>query len=148
MSSRWRCAALAATQAARKRKDVALILPDFCTRIAVLDFDNFPSDPKEQALAGALPREAQRAVRRGIGGASATGRSRRAGKKVDVVVVMAPLEIVSRYEAPFRAAGTESGAGDDFVDGRAGPGARGRAERAGETHRTRAHRAGARQERR
>src|SRR5689334_11248908 len=33
----------------RKRKDAALILPDYCTRIAVLDFDNFPSDPKEQA---------------------------------------------------------------------------------------------------
>jgi hypothetical protein len=28
-----------------------------------------------------------------------------ANKRVDVVVVMAPLEIVSRYEAPFRAAG-------------------------------------------
>ncbi len=41
--------ALAGTQAARKRKDVALILPDFSARIAVLDFDNFPSDAKEQA---------------------------------------------------------------------------------------------------
>ena len=39
--------ALANTQT-RKRKDVALILPDFCTRMAVLDFDNFPSDAKEQ----------------------------------------------------------------------------------------------------
>ena len=29
--------------------------------------------------------------------------------KVDVVVVMAPLEIVSRYEAPFRAAGMNPG---------------------------------------
>src|SRR5580658_11295536 len=25
----------------RKRKDVAVILPDFCTRVAVLDFDGF-----------------------------------------------------------------------------------------------------------
>src|ERR687883_1199883 len=41
--------AVANTQAARKKKDVALILPDFCTRMAVIDFDNFPSDPKEQA---------------------------------------------------------------------------------------------------
>src|ERR1700722_14020279 len=31
-----------------KRKDVALILPDYCTRVAVLDFDNFPADHKEQ----------------------------------------------------------------------------------------------------
>ena len=32
-----------------------------------------------------------------------------ADKQVDVVVVMAPLEIVSRYEAPFRAAGMNPG---------------------------------------
>ena len=44
----WPCAPRGATQTARKRRDVALILPDFCTRIAVLDFDDFPSDPKEQ----------------------------------------------------------------------------------------------------
>src|SRR5437660_10946837 len=41
--------ALSGTQAARKRKDVALILPDFSARISVLDFDNFPPDAKEQA---------------------------------------------------------------------------------------------------
>ena len=40
---------LAGTQAARKRRDVALILPDFSARISVLDFDSFPKDPKEQA---------------------------------------------------------------------------------------------------
>src|ERR1035437_1335218 len=39
----------AGTQAARKRRDVALILPDFSARISVLDFDSFPKDPKEQA---------------------------------------------------------------------------------------------------
>ena len=33
---------LAGTQAARKRRDVALILPDFSARISVLDFDAFP----------------------------------------------------------------------------------------------------------
>src|SRR6266568_8845642 len=31
-----------------KRKDTALILPDYCARVAVLDFDKFPSDSKEQ----------------------------------------------------------------------------------------------------
>jgi type IV pilus assembly protein PilM len=31
------------------------------------------------------------------------------GKRVDVVVVMAPLEVVSRYEAPFRAVGLTPG---------------------------------------
>src|SRR4051812_27566137 len=28
----------------RKRRDVAVVLPDFCARTAVLDFDNFPGD--------------------------------------------------------------------------------------------------------
>src|SRR3979409_1642102 len=37
------------TQTARKRRDAALILPDFSARISVLDFDSFPPDPKEQA---------------------------------------------------------------------------------------------------
>ncbi len=32
----------------RKRRDAALILPDSCVRVSVLDFDNFPSDAKEQ----------------------------------------------------------------------------------------------------
>ena len=39
---------LAGGQGGRKYKDVALILPDYSTRLAVLDFDEFPSDPKEQ----------------------------------------------------------------------------------------------------
>ena len=41
--------ALAGTQAARRRREVALILPDFSARLSVLDFDNFPTDAKEQA---------------------------------------------------------------------------------------------------
>ena len=32
-----------------------------------------------------------------------------ADKKLDVVVAVAPLEIVARYEAPFRAAGMNPG---------------------------------------
>jgi hypothetical protein len=31
-----------------RRRRAALILPDYCARIAVLDFDAFPSDPAEQ----------------------------------------------------------------------------------------------------
>ncbi len=31
------------------------------------------------------------------------------GKKFDVVVVVAPLEVISGYEAPFRAAGMNPG---------------------------------------
>jgi type IV pilus assembly protein PilM len=96
--------ALAATQTARRRKDVALILPDFSARISVLDFDSFPTDAKEQAalvrfrLKRSVPFDVESAV---VSYWAQSG----ANKRVDVVVVMAPLEIVSRYEAPFRAVG-------------------------------------------
>src|ERR1044071_2822878 len=99
---------LAATQSSKKRRDIALIVPDFCTRIAVLDFDNLPSDPKEQ-----LPLirfRVKRSVPFDVESAAVSywiqpGHD----KKVDVVVVMAPLEVVSRYEAPFRTAGMAPG---------------------------------------
>ena len=96
------------TPAARKRKDVALILPDFSARISVLDFDSFPSDAKEQAslirfrLKRSVPFDVESA-------ALSYWVQPAADKKVDVVVVMAPLEIVARYEAPFRAAGMNPG---------------------------------------
>jgi type IV pilus assembly protein PilM len=96
------------SQGARKRKDVALILPDFSARIAVLDFDNFPSDPKEQA---ALIRfRLKRSVPFDVESAVLSYVQQTAGhKKIDVVVVIVPLEIISRYEAPFRAAGMNPG---------------------------------------
>src|SRR5436305_5453120 len=105
--------ALSGTEAARKRKDVALILPDFAARISVLDFDNFPAEGKEQAalirfrLKRSVPFDVESAamsywVQPGL---NKTGPS----KKVDVVVVMAPLEIVARYESPFRTVGMNPG---------------------------------------
>src|SRR5437016_3388127 len=99
------------TQAARKRKDVALILPDFSARISVLDFDSFPSDPKEQAslirfrLKRSVPFDVESAALSYWVQPSVN----KAIKKIDAVVVMAPLEIVARYEAPFRTAGMNPG---------------------------------------
>jgi type IV pilus assembly protein PilM len=93
---------------AQKRKDVALILPDYCTRMTVLDFDNFPADPKEQAslvrfrVKRSVPFDADTA-------ALSYFPQPAANKRVDVVVVIAPLEIVARYESPFRAAGMNPG---------------------------------------
>ncbi|PWU03737.1 MAG: hypothetical protein C5B51_18350 [Terriglobia bacterium] len=98
----------AATLGTRKRRDVALILPDFATRMAVLDFDEFPSDAKDQLslvrfrLKRSVPFDVEAAA---ISYYAQTN----GGKKCDVLVVMAPLEIVSRYEAPFRAAGMNPG---------------------------------------
>ena len=100
--------ALAAGQGNRKRKDAALILPDFSTRIAVLDFDEFPSDAKEQLslvrfrLKRSVPFDVEAAA---VGYWQQPG----TGKRCDVLVVMAPIEIVARYEAPFRAAGLNPG---------------------------------------
>src|SRR5581483_3111679 len=92
----------------QKRKDVALILPDYATRIAVLDFDTFPSDPKEQA---ALIRfRLKRTVPFDVEAAALSFHAQPAShKKIDVIGVLAPLEIVARYEAPFRAAGLSPG---------------------------------------
>src|ERR1700679_1596329 len=97
-----------AGQSGRKRKDVALILPDFCARIAVLDFDGFPADTKEQ---DALIRfRLKRAVPFDVESAALSYYAQTSSHKhIDVVVVVASLEIVSRYEAPFRAAGMNPG---------------------------------------
>lgn len=99
---------LAAKHPARKRRDVALILPDYSTRMTVLDFDSFPSDPKEQR---SLVRfRLKRSVPFDVESAAVSYFAQPvANKKVDVVAVVAPLEIVSRYEAPFRAAGMNPG---------------------------------------
>jgi type IV pilus assembly protein PilM len=95
---------LAGAQTSRKHRDVALILPDNCARIVVLDFDAFPSDPKEQL---ALVRfRLKRAVPFDVESAAVSYSAQPAvNRKTEVVAAVAPLEIVSRYEAPFRTAG-------------------------------------------
>ena len=99
---------LSATQAARKRKDAALILPDYSARIAVLDFDQFPSDAKEQA--SLVKFRVKRAVPFDVDSAAMSYYAQGGEKgRVDVVVVIAPLEIVARYESPFRTAGMNPG---------------------------------------
>jgi len=98
---------LAATQASRKRKGAALILPDFSARITVLDFDHFPADAREQV---ALIRfRLKRSVPFDVESAALSYWVQHGPQRVDVVVVLAPLEIVARYEAPFRAAGMNPG---------------------------------------
>lgn len=99
---------VAAPQAKSKRRDAALIIPDYCTRIAVLDFDDFPSDGKEQL---SLVRfRMKKSVPYDVESAAVSFFPQSAGgKKYDVVVVVSPIEIVARYEAPFRNAGLNPG---------------------------------------
>jgi len=98
---------LASTHAARKGKDAALILPDFSTRTTVLDFDSFPDEVEEQL---ALIRfRLKRSVPFDVESAAVSYWPQPGAKRFDVVVVMTPLEIVARFEAPFRAAGLNPG---------------------------------------
>ncbi|HYP08069.1 MAG TPA: hypothetical protein VER03_17690 [Bryobacteraceae bacterium] len=92
----------------RKRGRAVLILPDFCARVSVLGFDSFPADPKEQLslvrfrMKRSVPFDVESAV---VSYFPQTAK----GKGTEVVVVAAALEIVSRYEAPFRSAGLHPG---------------------------------------
>jgi len=99
---------LSSAQVARKRKDAAIILPDYSARVTVLDFDQFPSDAKEQS--SLIRFRVKRSVPFDVDSAALSYFPQPGEKgRVDVVVVMAPLEIVSRYEAPFRTAGMNPG---------------------------------------
>lgn len=100
--------ALAAPGESRKRPEAALILPDAAVRVLVLDFDAFPSAPAEQLslvrfrIKKGLPFDLDSAA---LSYAPQAGN----GKRVDVVAAVAPLEIVARYEAPFRSSGLAPG---------------------------------------
>lgn len=99
--------ALAATHTARRGKDATLILPDFSTRTTVLDFDTFPSDVEDQL---ALIRfRLKRSVPFDVESAAVSYVAQPGPKRFDVVVVMTPRDIVSRFESPFRAAGLNPG---------------------------------------
>jgi len=94
----------------RKRREAALILPDSCVRVSVLDFDSFPSDPKEQL---SLVRfRMKKSVPYDIESAALSYYPQPAGgdgKKFDVLVAVAPVDIITRYEAPFRGTGIHPG---------------------------------------
>ncbi len=91
----------------KKRLPAALILPDHSVRVSVLDFDAFPSDPKQQLplvtfrLKKSLPFD--------IDAGTVAYYAQPNGQRVDVVVAAAPREVLSRYEMPFRAAGFHPG---------------------------------------
>lgn len=94
----------------RKRRPAAVILPDFCARLSVVDFDSFPTAPAEQLslvrfrVKKTVPYDVETAkVQYFV--QQLAGQS----KKYDVVVGLIPMDIVARYEAPFRAAGLQPG---------------------------------------
>lgn len=88
----------------RGKRRAALILPDNCVRIAVLDFDTLPS--KEEERRPLINFRLRKSVPFDIDEA-ALSYFPQAGKKV--IVALAPSEIVAHYETPFRAAGFHPG---------------------------------------
>ncbi len=98
------------TAVGRRKGSAVVILPDFCSRVTVLSFDKFPTDPAEQLslvrfrMKKSVPFDVDSAVV-SYHAQPSSGKN----NKVDVVVALAALEIVARYEAAFRAAGLHPG---------------------------------------
>jgi type IV pilus assembly protein PilM len=96
-----------------RRRRAALILPDYCARVAVLDFDTFPANPEEQQalvrfrLKKSVPFEVETAV------VSYVQQPRKSSGKtegaIEVLAAVMSSDIVMQYEAPFRTAGFHPG---------------------------------------
>ena len=86
----------------RRRRPVAVILPDYAARVSVLDFDFFPSSAEEQAQLVRF--RVKKTVPFDIDSAAVSYYPQpiSGSKKVEVVTVTVALEIVARYEALFR----------------------------------------------
>lgn len=89
-----------------RKRPAALILPDYCARVAVLGFDAFPSTPEEQLalirfrMKKTVPFDVDHAM------VSFVPQPRSAQtKEIEVLVAVMASEIVLRYEEQFRNAG-------------------------------------------
>jgi len=93
-----------------RRRRAALILPDYCARIAVLDFDAFPTDAAEQLalIRFRLKKSVPFDIDSAIVSYSAQSR-RRDSQKIEVLAAVMAAEVVGQYEAPFRTMGFHPG---------------------------------------
>jgi type IV pilus assembly protein PilM len=93
----------------RRYRTAAVILPDHSARISVLEFDSFPDKYEDQEalvrfrLKKSVPFDIESAAVRFFRQPNADI------KKQEVVVAVSPLEVIARYEAPFRARGIQPG---------------------------------------
>jgi type IV pilus assembly protein PilM len=100
---------IAPPNGAKKRRQAALILPDYAARVTVLDFDSFPSVAAEQLplvkfrIKKTIPFDIESAA------VSYYVQPSSGSKKVEVLAVTMAFDIVARYEAIFRAAGFHPG---------------------------------------
>jgi type IV pilus assembly protein PilM len=90
--------------AGARRKPCVAILPDYCGRLTVLTFDEFPKKPEEQA---ALVRFRMKKTLPFDADSAAVSFHVQPGGRV--VVAAVSLEILARYEQVLRAAGFHAG---------------------------------------
>lgn len=95
---------LAPNTTGRGKRKAALILPDNCVRVAVLDFETLPE--KEDERRPLINFRLRKSVPFDIDEA-ALSYYPQGNKKV--LVAVAPAEIITHYEKPFRAAGFQPG---------------------------------------
>ncbi|HVW83491.1 MAG TPA: hypothetical protein VHB50_02375, partial [Bryobacteraceae bacterium] len=88
----------------RGRRTATLILPDNSIRVAVLDFDSLPA--KEEERLALIKFRLRKTLPFDIDEAALSYHVQGAGK---VIAAVAPVEIVARYEAPFRALNFQPG---------------------------------------
>ena len=96
----------------KHRRRAALILPDYCARVAVLDFDAFPDSHEERLalLRFRMKKSVPFDVDSAVVSYAIQPRRREAGdSKVEVMAAILAAEIVARYEAPFRGLGFHPG---------------------------------------
>ncbi len=92
----------------RRRRSAALILPDYSSRVQVLDFDSFPDKPAEQLQL--IRFRVKKTIPFDVESAAISYHVQTVSKgRVDVLAAIVALEILARYEAPFRAAGFHPG---------------------------------------
>jgi type IV pilus assembly protein PilM len=95
-----------------QRRAAALVLPDRCARVSLLDFDSFPGNAQEQLslvrfrLKRTLPFDVETAVLRYSVRPAPVKKS---GKAVLVTVAAIAVETLAPYEAAFRQAGFHPG---------------------------------------
>ncbi len=86
-----------------RRKDAAVILPDNCARIAVLDFETLPGDAKERA--SLIRWRLKKGVPFDVDSAALSYQVQRPvadGRPLSVLVAVSPIEVITQYEAAIR----------------------------------------------
>lgn len=100
--------AINGTGTGRRRGRAVVILPDHSSRVAVLGFDKFPTDSQEQT--GLVRFRMKKSVPFEVDSAVISYHVQSSSKaRTEVVVGVAALDIISHYEAAFRAAGLQPG---------------------------------------